>query len=62
MPEDRDMTIEAALRRLVAEIAAGEYRDPLGQRLTLNTAYMEAATLLELRDLLGSGTRRGDKD
>lgn len=41
-----------ALRALVAEIAAGDYRDPKGHQLVLNTAYLEAIALLELTDYL----------
>jgi hypothetical protein len=40
------------LRRLVAEIAAGDFRDKLGHRLTMNTAYLEAAAVLEIQDVI----------
>jgi len=44
--------LERPLRALLAEIAIGHYRDQLGQRLTLNTAYLEAWAALELIDTL----------
>lgn len=40
------------LRALAAEIAAGDYRDALGHRLTLNTAFLAAAAALMLEDSL----------
>jgi hypothetical protein len=43
-----------ALRRLLAEIAAGDYRDRTGHALVRNTAYLEAVTLLNLRESLGT--------
>jgi hypothetical protein len=55
---DRTLAREAhdgatdVLRRLVAEIALTDYRDCLGQRLTLNTAYLEAAAVLEISDVI----------
>ena len=58
MEDDATLSFERALRGLVAEIAVGDYRDPLKQRLTLNTAYIEAAALLELTDSLAAGTGR----
>lgn len=45
-----------ALRALVAEIAADDYRAKIGSPLTNNTAYLKAIALLELRDTL---ERRG---
>jgi hypothetical protein len=51
-----------ALRRLVAEIAAGDYRDGLRHRLVRNTAYIEATALLDLRDTLERpAERRGSR-
>ena len=47
---DRDLA-EDALRELVAEIAADDYRS-VGGPLTQNTAYLRAVALLETRDLL----------
>jgi hypothetical protein len=41
-----------ALRKLAAEIACADYRDPLGHRLVRNTAFLEAVALLQLRDQL----------
>ena len=56
MPDEaKQVSIEDALRRLLAEIAFNDYRDRSRQRLTNNTAYAEAATLLELSDLLHCG-------
>lgn len=52
MDEREEGSVDAALRRLVAEIAVGDYRDRLGQTLTLNTAYLKAVATLELNDLL----------
>ena len=43
------------LRRLVAEIAADDYRAKIGSPLTNNTAYLAAVAFLELRDLLERG-------
>ena len=57
MDDDEALSLEEALRRLVAEIAFGSYRDPLGHRLTMNTAYLEAVALLDLSDTLARGTR-----
>jgi hypothetical protein len=51
MADDPALSLEGALRRLLAEIAVGDYRDRLGQRLTINTAYLEAVTFLELADI-----------
>lgn len=48
---DRDLA-EDALRALVAEIAADEYRARNGSPLTNNTAYLKAVAFLEIRDLL----------
>lgn len=57
MPLDPEEPSElAALRKLLAEIAAGDYRDRLGHRLVRNTAYLEALALLQLREGL---ERRG---
>ena len=56
MSDEASLSFEGALRGLVAEIAVGDYQDPLRQRLTLNTAYIEAAALLELTDTLAAGT------
>ena len=50
MAEPRGVT--DTLRELVAEIAVGDYRDPHGHRLTLNTAFLRARTLLQVADLL----------
>jgi hypothetical protein len=46
-PADRQ-----TLRKLVAEIAAGDYQDPKGHHLVQNTAYLEAVALLDLQDHL----------
>jgi hypothetical protein len=48
---DRDLA-EDALRELVAEIAADDYRAKIGSPLTHNTAYLKAVALLETRDLM----------
>ena len=48
------ISVEGALRRLLAEIAVGDYRDALRHRLVMNTAYIDAVTILELSDLLGA--------
>lgn len=47
-------SLETTLRTLVAEIAIGNYRDPLGHQLVLNTAYIEAVAMLELGDAIGA--------
>jgi len=60
MEEQKAVSLEDALSRLLAEIAFGDYRDPLGHRLTMNTAYIEAVTILELTDVLGIGTGEAD--
>lgn len=52
MDEREEDSVDTALRRLVAEISVGDYRDPLGHALTLNTAYLKAVATLELNDLL----------
>ena len=56
MEDEQSFSYKDALRRLIAEIAVGDYRDPLHQRLTFNTAYIEGAALLQLNDTLDSGT------
>ena len=53
MAEEQEISLEATLRRLLAEIAVGDYRDGLGHPLTRNTAYIQAVAMLELVDLLG---------
>jgi len=58
MSDEASLAFERALRVLVAEIAVGDYLDPLRQRLTLNTAYIEAVALLALTDSLAAGTGR----
>ena len=60
MPDRRQLSVEDTLRRLVAEIAASDYRDHLGHRLTMNTAYLDAVTLLDIRDLLERPPPAGD--
>ena len=55
---DRDLA-EDALRELVAEIAADDYRARIGSPLTNNTAYLRAAAVLATRDLMQQpGPRR----
>jgi hypothetical protein len=49
---DRDLA-EDALRELVAEIAADDYRAKIGSPLTNNTAYLKAVALLEMRGVGG---------
>jgi hypothetical protein len=70
-PEPDSETPELdTLRALVAEIAIGDYRDRLGHRLTQNTAYLEALTVLEIREMLEQagppdacdGDHEGDPD
>lgn len=56
MDEDGDISLEAALRRLLAEIAMGDYRDKLGHQLVINTAYLEGVATLYLIDTLFGGT------
>lgn len=51
-PQGEEDAVTAALRRLVAEIAAGDFRDRNGVGLTNNIAYLEAVALLNLTDLL----------
>jgi hypothetical protein len=41
-----DGSVEAALRRLVAECAMGDYRDRANLRLAASPAYLEAAALV----------------
>lgn len=53
---DRDLA-EDALRELVAEIAADDYRTRTGSPLTNNTAYLKAVALLELRETMQRGGR-----
>lgn len=53
-PADEDAAL-TALRKLVAEIAADDYRAKIGSPLTNNTAYLEAVALLELRETLERG-------
>lgn len=48
---DRDLA-EDALRELVAEIAADDYRAGVGSPLTNNTAYLKAVALLQTRDAM----------
>jgi hypothetical protein len=52
MRDEARTLLEAAFRRLVEQIAAGDYRDPLKQRLTQHPAYLDAVAVLELNDLL----------
>lgn len=54
---DRDLA-EDALRELVAEIAADDYRAKIGSPLTNNTAYLKAVALLQTRDAMQRGGRR----
>lgn len=49
---ERPEEAHEVLRKLVAEICAGDYRDPLRQRLTRNTAFLEACAYLQLREVL----------
>jgi hypothetical protein len=46
------------LRALVAEIAAGGYRDRLGHQLTHNTAYLQAVAVLAIDDTLAGDAER----
>jgi hypothetical protein len=54
---DRDLA-EDALRDLVAEIAADDYRARIGSPLTHSTAYLKAVALLQTRDAMQRGARR----
>jgi hypothetical protein len=56
---DRDLA-EDALRELIAEIAMGDYRDRNGLRLTMNTAFLKARTLLEVSEALERGVTPGN--
>jgi hypothetical protein len=58
VPGEEDPAV-TALRKLVAEIAAGDYRAQPGMRLTNNTAYLEAVALLETLDILERRSRPG---
>lgn len=55
---DRDLA-EDALRELVAEIAADDYRARIGSPLINNTAYLKAVALLETRDVMQRGRGPG---
>lgn len=55
---ERDQA-EDALRELVAEIAADDYRARIGSPLVNNTAYLKAVALLALRDAMQRGRGRG---
>lgn len=61
-PRDDDTPELAALRRLVAEIGAGDYRDRIGHPLRNNTAYLGALALVQVADLLerDRGSRTSD--
>lgn len=52
MAAEQTMRAEDVLLKLVAEIAANEYSDREGHRLTRNTAYLEATAFLQLQDAL----------
>jgi hypothetical protein len=50
-----EVNFEAALRRLIREIEMGDYIDRLGHHLKLNTALLQAQTMLDVHDVLSGG-------
>jgi hypothetical protein len=52
VPGEEDASV-TALRRLVAEIALGDYGAPARGALTSNPVYLEAVALLDALDVVG---------
>jgi len=57
MRDEAKALVENALRRLLAEIAAGDYRDGLKRRLSKQPAYTEALAALELTEIVGDAPK-----